>query len=629
MIDRLLDASVRFRWAIIAVTALVALYGAFQLFRLPIDAVPDITNKQVQVNISAGQFSPVDMERLVTFPVENALAGIPGLDHTRSISRNGFAQITAVFEEGADLYFARQQVAERLAQAAESLPDGVQPQMGPVSTGLGEVLMWSVDYAPVSKSSPRVAGRPGFQPDGSYLTVDGETLADETSRLAYLRTVQDWVIRPQLRSVDGVAGIDSIGGFEKQFVVQPDPGRMAGYGISFSELAQALERANLSVGANFIQRGGEAFLVRADARIRRIDEIGSTAIANRGGVPVTVADVATVRIGGELRTGAASYNGREVVIGTALMLAGENSRIVAQAVSERLDELEKSLPSGVQLMPLYNRSSLVDATIATVEKNLVEGALLVIVALFWLLGNIRAAIIAALVIPLSFLMMATGMNRFGVSGNLMSLGALDFGLIVDGSIIIIENCLRRLAERQHREGRLLALSERLHEVFEASKEMVRPTLFGQAIILLVFAPLLTFTGVEGKMFTPMAITVILALVAAFILSLTFVPAMVAVLIRNRVSEEDVKAIRWVKVRYEPQLAKVLAAPRKFALAGVGAFALAGALFMTLGQEFIPQLDEGDLAMQAIRIPSTSLEQSLPMQRRVENANATLPQVPFI
>ena len=620
MIDRLLDASIRFRWAVLVLTALVAIYGAFQLLRLPIDAVPDITNKQVQVNVAAPQFSPLDMERLVTFPMETALAGIPGLDHTRSIARNGFTQVTAVFDEDVDLYFARQQVAERLAQAGESLPAGVQPMMGPVSTGLGEVLMWSVQYAPTATvSSPKIPGRPGFQPDGSYLTVEGERLTDEVSKLAYLRTVQDWVIRPQLRTVEGLAGVDSIGGYEKQFVVQPDPGRLAGYGVSFTELAEALERANISVGANFIQRGGEAFLVRADARIRHIDEIGRTTIANRNGVAVTVADVANISLGGELRTGAASLNGKEVIIGTALMLAGENSRIVAQAVAERLGELKKSMPPGIQLTPLYDRSALVDATISTVEKNLLEGALLVIAALFWLLGNIRAAIIAALVIPLSFLMMAIGMNRYGVSGNLMSLGALDFGLIVDGSIIIIENCLRRLAERQHGEGRLLTLPERLHEVFEASKEMVRPTIFGQAIILLVFAPLLTFTGVEGKMFTPMAITVILALISAFILSLTFVPALIAVLIRGKVSEEDVRAIRWVKRRYEPLLKKVIAAPRNWMLAGVGTFLLAGLLFTTLGQEFIPQLDEGDASIQAIRIPSTSLDQSLDMQKRVEKA----------
>ena len=630
MIDRLLDASVRFRWTVLAITALIAVYGALQLFRLPIDAVPDITNKQVQVNVAAPQFSPLDMERLVTFPVETALAGIPGLDHSRSISRNGFAQVTAVFDEDVDIYFARQQVAERLTQAQENLPDGIQPQMGPISTGLGEVLMWSVSYAPTAtRDSPKIAGRAGFQPDGSYLTPEGERLTDEVSRLAYLRTIQDWVVRPQLRSVNGIAGVDSIGGYEKQFIVQPDPARLAAYGVSFTELAEALERANISVGANFIQRGGEAFLVRADARIRHIDEIGRTVIANRNGVPVTVANVATVQLGGELRTGAASLNGREVIIGTALMLAGENSRIVAKAVAERLGEVSKSLPPGVRVTPLYDRSALVDATISTVEKNLAEGALLVIVALFWLLGNIRAAIIAALVIPLSFLMMAIGMNRYGVSGNLMSLGALDFGLIVDGSIIIIENCLRRLAERQHREGRLLALPERLHEVFEASKEMVRPTVYGQAIILLVFAPLLTFTGVEGKMFTPMAITVILALVGAFILSLTFVPAMVAVLIRGKVSEEDVRAIRWVKRRYEPLLAKIIAAPRKWALVGVGIFLAAGLLFTTLGQEFIPQLDEGDASVQAIRIPSTSLDQSLDMQKRVEKAISSLPEVAFI
>src|SRR5574338_579456 len=598
MIDRLLDASIRFRWAVLALTMLVAIYGAFQLFRLPIDAVPDITNKQVQVNVAAPQFSPLDMERLVTFPVETALAGIPGLDHSRSISRNGFAQVTAVFNEGVDIYFARQQVAERLTQAQESLPDGVQPQMGPVSTGLGEVLMWSVDYAPTATvKSPRISGRPGLQPDGSYLTPEGERLTDEVSRLAYLRTVQDWIVRPQIRGVNGIAGVDSIGGYEKQFIVQPDPGRLAAYGVSFTELADALERANISVGANFIQRGGEAFLVRADARIRHIDEIGRTVIANRNGVPVT--------------------------------LAGGNSRIVAKAVAERLDQVSKSLPPGIQVKTLYDRSALVDATISTVERNLLEGALLVIASLFWLLGNIRAAIIAALVIPLSFLLMAIGMDRYDVSGNLMSLGALDFGLIVDGSIIIIENCLRRLAERQHHEWRLLNLPERLHEVFEASKEMVRPTIYGQAIILLVFAPLLTFTGVEGKMFTPMAITVMFALVGAFILSLTFVPAMVAVMISGKVKEEDVGAIRWVKRHYGPLLEKVLVAPGKWVMAGVGTFVLAGLLFMTLGQEFIPQLDEGDASMQALRIPSTSLDQSLDMQRRLERAISSLPEVAFI
>ncbi len=630
MLDKLLDAAVRYRWAVVVLTLVVAAYGAFQLFRLPIDAVPDITNKQVQINTQAPAFGPLDIERLVTFPVETAMAGIPGLESTRSISRNGFSQVTVIFEDDVDIYFARQQVAERLTQARDNLPAGVEPQMGPLSTGLGEILMWTVDYAPVATAkSPRVAGRPGFQPDGSFLTPEGERLTDNVTKAAYLRTIQDWVVRPQLRSVQGIAGVDSIGGYRKQLVVQPDASRLASYGISFSELADGLERANISVGANFVQRAGEAFLVRADARIRTEDEIGRTAIATRGGVPILVRDVAEVRTAGDLRTGAASMNGREVVVGTALMLVGGNSRIVAEAARERLENVAKSLPPGIQVKVVYDRAALVEATIGTVEKNLLEGALLVAVVLFWLLGNIRAAIIATLVIPLSFLFMAIGMNRFGVSGNLMSLGALDFGLIVDGSIIIIENCLLRLANRQHKEGRLLSLPERLHEVFEASREMIRPTIYGQAIILLTFAPLLTFSGVEGKTFSPMAITVMLALVGAFILSLTFVPAMVALLIRGKVAEKEVKAVAWFKRGYEPKLRQLVARPWPWIGGGVATLAVAALVFMSLGREFIPTLDEGDLAMQSLRVPSTSLEQSKAMQLQVERAISSLPEVAFI
>ena len=368
MLDRLLDAAVRFRWMVIALTLLVAAYGAYQLFRLPIDAVPDITNKQVQINTQAPALGPLDMERLVTFPVETAMAGIPGLESTRSISRNGFSQVTVIFEDDLDIFFARQQVAERLNQARETLPEGVEPQMGPLSTGLGEILMWTVDYKrPLSRESRMIAGRPGFQPDGSFLTPEGERLTTDVQKAAYLRTLQDWVVRPQLRSVEGVAGIDSIGGYEKQLVVQPDPSRMAAYGVSFSELAEALERANISVGANFIQRAGEAFLVRADARIRTEDEIGRTAIGTRGGVPVLVRDVATVQSGGDLRTGSASMNGQEVVVGTALMLLGGNSRIVAQDVRERLEEVARSMPPGVEVKVVYDRAALVEATIGTVE----------------------------------------------------------------------------------------------------------------------------------------------------------------------------------------------------------------------------------------------------------------------
>ncbi|MCK5908339.1 MAG: CusA/CzcA family heavy metal efflux RND transporter [Caulobacter sp.] len=630
MIGRILDLSVRLRWAVIALVALVAALGVYNLVRLPIDAVPDITNKQVQINTVAGTLAPAEVEKLVTFPVETAMAGIPGLESTRSISRNGFSQVTIVFKENTDVYFARQQVAERLTGVRQSLPVGAEPAMGPISSGLGEVLMWTVAFEhPGGKGAQRHEGAPGWQGDGAYLTATGERLADPTAQAAYLREVQDWIVRPQMRSVAGVAGVDSIGGFEKQFVVQPDPTRMAAYGVSFNDLAKALEAANLAVGAGFVERGGEAFLVRADARVRTVDEIANATVAAREGVSVRVRDVAVVKVGGALRTGAASENGEEVVIGTVLMLTGENSRTVAGASAEKLAEVAKSLPPGVKVQVVYDRSKLVGATIKTVEKNLVEGAMLVIVVLFLLLGNFRAALITALVIPLSMLMTAIGMNRLGVSGNLMSLGALDFGLIVDGAVIIVENALRRLAERQHHEGRLLTLTERLSETREAAREMIAPTVYGQAIILLVYAPLLTFTGVEGKTFSPMAITVMLALAAAFVLSLTFIPAMIALVIRGKVAEKEVAPVRWTKARYAPLLSKVVARPLPVILASVGIFAAAAVTFTFLGREFTPQLDEKDMAIQALRIPSTSLEQSLRMQKRIERVIAGFPEVAFV
>ena len=630
MIAGLIALSVRARWAVIFVVAIISAVGVWQLSNLPIDAVTDITNKQLQINTVDQGLSPIEIEKRVTFPVETAMAGIPGLEGTRSVSRNGFSQVTVVFKENVDLYFARQQVSERLAQARDSLPEGVQPQIGPVTTGLGEVFMYTVDFAHAGgKGAPVKDGQPGWQSDGSFLTPEGERLADEVARAAYLRTVQDWIISPQLRTVQGVAGVDSIGGFEKQYLVEPDPVKLSAFGVSFSELAKALEAANLSVGANFIERGGEAYLVRADARIRSVNEIADAVIATRGGVPVRVRDVATVRLGGELRTGAASMNGHEVVVGTTLMLIGENSRTVAKAVGEKLETIEKSLPVGVKVTPTLDRSKLVNATIATVQRNLFEGAVLVAIALFFLLGNVRAALIAVLIIPISFLMTAIGMNTLGVSGNLMSLGALDFGLIVDGAVIMIENSLRRLAERQHSEGRLLSLRERLEETMLASQEMIKPTVYGQGIIFLVFAPLLTFTGVEGKTFSPMAITLMLALAAAFVLSLTFVPAMVALLIRGKVDEKEVWAIAKIKHRYEPLLLRAVAKPWPFIGAAVGVFLLSGVVFTFLGQEFIPQLDEKNLALASSRVPSTSLEQSLRMQRSVEAAVKTLPEVDFM
>ena len=625
----ILDVAVRFRWAIIVLTVFAAIYGAFNLVRLPIDAVPDITNTQVQINTSAAALSPSQVETQVTFPIETGLAGIEGLEMTRSISRNGFSQVTAIFEEGTDLYFARQQVNERLAPIGASLPEGAEPTMGPISTGLGEVLMYTIEYEHPGGKGATTGGRTGWQSDGSFITERGDRLESEVAKAAYLRTVQDWVVAPLMRSIDGVAGVDSIGGFEKQFLVQPDPARLTGYGLSFDSLIDALEAANLAAGANFVDRADEALLVRVDARLGSIADIEEAVIATREGVPIRIGDVADVEIGGDLRTGAASLNGEEAVVGTVLMRAGENSRTVAAGAAERLEEVRASLPDGVVAEIVYNRSSLVDATISTVEKNLLEGALLVIAVLFLLLGNIRAAIITALAIPVSMLMAAVGMNRLGVSGNLMSLGALDFGLIVDGAVIIVENSVARLAARQHREGRLLTLGERLTETRLAAQEMIKPTVYGQAIIFLVFAPLLTFTGVEGKTFSPMAITMMLALASAFVLSLTFVPAMIAVLLNKKLTEKEVKPIRWAKERYGPAVRKVIARPWPMIGAGVGLFTVAVFVFGFLGSEFTPQLDERDIAVQSLRIPSTSLERSLAMQRRVEDRLEEFPQVDLV
>jgi heavy metal efflux system protein len=627
MIDKILLFAVQRRYVVVFVTLLIMVLGAVNLSRLPIDAVPDVTNKQVQVNSVAPSLSPVEIEKRVTYPLETALAGIPGLQTTRSLSRNGFSQITAVFSDDVDIYFARQQVSERLASATASLPAGVDPRMGPISTGLGEIVMWTIDYQ--HHTGQQTRGRLGWQQDGSFVTPEGERLSDPVALGSYLRTVEDWLVRPQVRNVPGLADVDVIGGYEKQYVVEPRPTALASYGISFTELARALEATNLAVSGNLVQRGGEAFLVRADARVRNINDIASAVVAERQGVPITVANLASVRIGGALRTGSASEDGHEVVIGTAMMRIGENSRTVAKAVVEKLNQVRKSLPPGVTLRVVYDRSKLVDATIHTVSKNLAEGALLVVVVLLLLLGNFRAAIIAALVIPVSLLMTAIGMNELGVSGNLMSLGALDFGLIVDGAVIIVENSLRRLAERQHRQGGTLSRTDRLQEVAAASHEMIRPSLYGQGIILLVYVPLLTFQGVEGKMFLPMAITVMLALAAAFVLSITTVPALIAILMNGKISENEVRIIELAKDRYAPALRKVIARPLPIIVAGTALFLLAAVTFMFVGQEFIPQLDEQDVLINPLRIPSTSIDQSQKMQMEVEKAVEKVPEVQFV
>lgn len=627
MIEPILSFAIRRRVLVVLLVAVLAAFGARSLLNLPIDAVPDITNNQIQITTLAPALSPFEIEQQVTYPVETALAGIAGLEDTRSISVNGLSQVTAIFEEKVDIYFARQQVAERLGEARDRLPPGLTPTMGPISTGLGEVYMWTVEYAPFDAKKAK-AGAAGWQPDGSYLTPEGERLTTEVERATYLRTVQDWIVAPQMKGVRGVAGIDTIGGHVRQYHVLPDPARLVSFGLTFADLGTALERANHSLGAGQMERNGELFIVRSDGRIATAEQIAGTVISTRGGVPVRLSDVATVQTGQELRTGSASENGREVVVGTALMLIGQNSRTVADAVDTKLQDIRRSLPADIMAKTVLDRTDLVNATIKTVARNLTEGALLVIAVLFLLLGNIRAALITALVIPVTMLFTATGMLEAGVSANLMSLGALDFGLIVDGAVIIAENCLRRLGERQHHLCRVLTCKERLAEVMEASKEMIQPSVYGQAIIITVYLPLLTFTGVEGKMFEPMALTVIIALVAAFILSLTLVPALIALFVSGKVEETENVIIRRAGDWYRPWLDRALAAPVKAAGFAAALFALSLLLFTQLGQEFIPQLDEGDVALNAFRIPSTSLPQATEQQLEIEKTIAAFPEVAF-
>ena len=592
MINAILRFSVERRFLTLSLILVLVGVGVWSFQRLPIDAVPDITNVQVQINTEAPGYSPLEAEQRITFPVETALYGLPNLSYTRSLSRYGLSQVTVVFEEGTDIYFARNLINERLGAIKSALPPGLEPEMGPIATGLGEIFMYTVEALPGAA-----------QADGSPL--------DATA----LREIQDWIIKPQLAQVPGVIEVNTIGGYDKQYHVTPSPQRLLEFGITVDELVSTLRANNTNRGAGYIERNGQQLLVRSPGQLATIGDIEQVVIANRDGVPVRVADVAEVAIGKELRTGAATRDGKETVMGTAMMLVGENSRAVAQAVAEKLEAIQPSLPDGVKVEAVYDRTALVDKAIATVEKNLLEGALLVIVVLFLLLGNLRAALITAAVIPLSMLATITGMVRSGVSANLMSLGALDFGLIVDGAVIIVENCIRRLSQAQH-QGQL-ALKERLQLVFEATNEVIRPSLFGVAIITVVYLPIFALTGVEGKMFHPMAATVVMALLAAMVLSLTVVPAAVAVFMGGKISEKESPVISGAKSLYRPAL-RVAMRFRWLVLGGATTLvAVCLWLATTLGSEFIPQLDEGDIALHALRIPGTGLEQSIEMQSQLE------------
>jgi cobalt-zinc-cadmium resistance protein CzcA len=603
MLARTIGFSIRQRWLVLAVVALLCAIGAWSATKLPIDAVPDITNVQVQINTKAEGYSPLESEQRITYPIETAIAGIPNLNYTRSISRYGLSQVTVVFEDGTDIYFARQQVNERLQAARGQLPPGMEPEMGPISTGLGEIFMFSIEAEPGAR-----------KPDGTPYTAED------------LRTMSDWVIRPQMRTIPGVAEINTIGGYARQYHVTPNPASLASLNLSLNDVVTALEANNANRGAGYVERSGEQILIRVPGQANNERDLSQIIVTTRGGVPIRIADVADVAIGSGLRTGAATENGKEVVLATVSMLIGENPRVVAQASAERLVEASRALPKGVVAKPLYDRTALVERTISTVQKNLAEGALLVIVILFLLLGNFRAALITAAVIPVAMLMTLTGMLQTRTSANLMSLGALDFGLIVDGAVIIVENCLRRLGEAQHRLGRLLDRDERFGLVASASAEVIKPSIFGIIIITAVYLPIFALEGVEGKTFHPMAITVVLALTAALLLSLTLVPAAVALFVTGKVEEKENWLMRGLGKGYRPMLDRVLNWPKAALSSALLLVALSGVAASSLGSEFIPDLDEGDIAMHAMRIPGTSLTQSIAMQEALEKRIRQFPEV---
>ncbi|GJL77825.1 MAG: cation transporter [Nitrospinaceae bacterium] len=603
MLERILNISIRQRLFVIIATLGIAILGIYNFQILPIDAVPDITNVQVQINTEAPGFTPAEVEQRITFPVETAIAGLPKMSHTRSLSRYGLSQVTVIFEDDTDIYFARQLLSSRLQEVKSKLPTGIEPILGPIATGLGEIFMWTVDQ------------ENGFRkPDGSSYSP------------TELRSIQDWIIRPQLRNVPGVTEVNSTGGYVKQFQVSPDPEKLIAYGITFQDIMEALIKNNANVGAGYIEHSGEQYLIRTPGQVSGLEEIRKIVVGSQRGVPLYIQDVAKVELGRELRTGAATQNGREVVLGTVFMLKGENSRTVAQRVSKKIEEVNKTLPEGVLARTVYDRTNLVNATLKTVRNNLLEGAILVIVVLFLLLGNFRAALITALVIPLSMLFAVTGMVSNKISGNLLSLGAIDFGIIVDGAVIIVENCSRRLAEEQKRLGRILSRDERFAVVQDAAKEVSSPSIFGVFIIMIVYLPILTLTGIEGKMFQPMAFTVLAALTGALILSITFIPAMMAQFSSGQISEKENPFLKWARGIYAPLL-KFSLYNRSAVITFAGVLVVLSLLLSTrMGSEFLPTLDERDLAIHALRVPGTSLSQAIEMQGPLEKKVKELPEI---
>jgi cobalt-zinc-cadmium resistance protein CzcA len=592
---KIINFSIHHRFIVLISVICLMVLGIYNFQKLPIDAVPDITNVQVQINTEAKGYSPLEVEQRITFPIETALSGIPKMDHTRSLSRYGLSQITVVFEDGTDIYFARQLIAERLQQIKNILPQNIDPIMGPISTGLGEIYFYTVE-----------ADKDAKKEDGSsYNSMD-------------LLTIQEWIIVPQLRNLKGIVEINTIGGYEKQFHVKPYPQKLLSYNITINDVIKALEANNNNIGAGYIEKNGEQYLIRVPGQVQDIDDISHIIVSKKDDLTIRIRDIADVMLGSPLRSGAATKDGEETVLGTAMMLMGENSQEIAKKVATKLQEINKTLPEGVIAKPVYDRTNLVNKAITTVEKNLLEGALLVIVILFVLLGNIRAALITAAVIPISMLMTITGMVKNNVSGNLMSLGALDFGLIVDGAVIIIENCIRRFGITQKELGRLLNKEERFKLASEATAEVIKPSIFGVIIITVVYLPIFSLTGVEGKMFHPMAFTVVFALTSALILSLTLVPASVALFLTGKVEEKENKFLIKVRNWYEPILHYSIKRPKEIIIASVALVIISLFILSRLGSEFVPPLDEGDIAVQVLRAPGTSLTQSVDMQKDVEN-----------
>lgn len=604
MFEKIIRFALDQRWIVMLMTLGLIGFGIISYQKLPIDAVPDITNVQVQINTHAAGYSPLETEQRITYPIETAMAGLPNLVQTRSLSRYGLSQVTVIFKDGTDIYFARQLVNEKIQLARDKLPPSLSPTMGPISSGLGEIYLWTVE-----------ARDGATKPDGSpYTPTD-------------LREIQDWIVKPQLRNVKGVAEINSIGGYEKQYHVAPYPDKLVAFGVTLQDIVNALDRNNANVGAGYIEKRGEQYLIRAPGQVRNLEDIGNIILTSTQGTPVRIRNIADVSIGRELRSGAATDNGKEVVLGTVFMLLGQNSREVSRAVDQKMLEINRSLPKGIQVITVYDRTVLVDKAIATVKKNLLEGAVLVIVILFLFLGNIRAALITAMVIPLAMLFTFIGMVQYKVSANLMSLGALDFGIIIDGAVVIVENCIRKLAHAESSKGRVLTRAERLEEVFIASKESRRALIFGQLIILVVYFPIFALTGTEAKMFHPMALTVVIALIGAMILSVTFIPAAIALFVGQRVVEKDNKLMTIAQRLYAPVLTTVMSAKLVVFTVAAVIVVLAGLLLSKMGSEFVPNLNEGDFAIAALRVPGTSLSQSVAMQQQIETTlKAKFPEI---